>query len=134
MFEAAQKAAKTEGDKVAIVTEGNLKIVKITPENDGEPIYLSVADKETIVGGSSTKLVVSALKAAEAKGKPMIKGDLAKLVIDQDAKSSMYFCSLVEGKIPTTATRRWANPERRSTRIAKATRSDEEHRRDASCQ
>ena len=100
MFEAAQKAAKNEGDKIAIVTEGKLKLVKFTPENDGDPIFLSVADKETIVGGSSVKLVASALKVAESNGKPMLKGDLAKLVIAQDAKASMFLCGLVDGKIP----------------------------------
>ena len=100
LFEAAQNTAKTQGDKVAIVTVGNLKIVKITPENDGEPIYLSVADKETIVGGTSTELVSNALKAATEKVKPQLKGDLAKLVIEQDGKASMYMCSMVEGKIP----------------------------------
>src|SRR5436305_1813712 len=67
LFAAAEKQAKKDGDKVAIVKDGDYQLVKVTVENRPDPIYVSGADKNTIVVGTDKGLVTTAMKAAESK-------------------------------------------------------------------
>src|SRR5262249_38325471 len=86
LFAAAEKQAKKDGDKVAIVKDGDYQLVKVTVENRPDPIYVSGADKGTIVIGTDKKLVTDAMKAAESKAKPALKKKLTDLVGKMDPK------------------------------------------------
>ena len=97
LFDAAKKAADKDGDKVAIVNDGAVKLVKFTVENQPKPFYLTVADDNTIVAGNDKALVTKSLLAVREKAKPEIKKDLAKLLLKQDEKASMYAVALVDG-------------------------------------
>ena len=96
LFDAAKKAAAKDGDKISIISEGEVKLVKLTIENQPQPFYLTVADENTIVMGNDKKLVTTGLIALREKAKPEIKKDLAKLLLKQDEKASMYVVGLVQ--------------------------------------
>ncbi|MBX3400100.1 MAG: hypothetical protein KF873_15320 [Gemmataceae bacterium] len=99
LFEAVEAAAKKDGDKVAIVKDGDYTLVKITGNNRPEPFFASVADKNTIVGGTDKKLVTAAMKASDEKAKPALKKELAALVEKMDGKASMFGCGVSSGKV-----------------------------------
>lgn len=99
LFEAVEAAVKKDGDKVAIVKDGDYTLVKITADNRPEPFFASVADEHTIVGGSDKKLVTAAMKASDTKAKPAIKKELAALVEKMDGKASMFGCGISSGKV-----------------------------------
>jgi len=98
LLKAAEKTAKDKGDKVAIVEEGDYKLIKITGDK-GKPFYASVANEKTIIGGSDKKLVVAGLKAVVNNGKPTLSKELAALVLKQDDKASMWLVGMTEGKL-----------------------------------
>ncbi len=97
LMAAAEKEAKNNGDKVAIVAEGKYKLIKFTSEKSPKPFYASAADETTLVAGSDKKLVVNALTAAAEKSKPTVKKELAQLLLKMDEKASMYTCGVVDG-------------------------------------
>ncbi len=97
LMAAAEKEAKTNGDKVAVVVEGKYKLIKFTNEKSPKPFYASAADETTIVAGTDKKLVVNALAAAAEKTKPTVKKELAQLLLKMDEKASMYTCGVVDG-------------------------------------
>jgi len=99
LMAAAEKEAKTNGDKVAVVNEGKFKLIKFTNEKSPKPFYASAADETTIVAGTDKKLVANALTAAAAaeKTKPAVKKELAQLLLKMDEKASMYTCGVVDG-------------------------------------
>ncbi|OWK36278.1 hypothetical protein FRUB_08841 [Fimbriiglobus ruber] len=99
LFTAAQEEAKNNGDKLAIVEEGKYKLVKVTIDNQPKPIFVAVADEKTVVGGSDPKVAVAAIQAVEKKANPVLKKELAALVLKQDEKATMFACGLTEGKI-----------------------------------
>jgi hypothetical protein len=100
LFEAAEEAAKKDGDKVAIVKDGDYTLVKATVKNRPDPVYLSVADESTVVIGTEKKLVTDAMKASgEKSGKPAIKKELAELFAKMDPKASVYACGVASGKV-----------------------------------
>lgn len=99
LFEAVEAAAKKDGDKVAIVKDGDYTLVKITGGNRPEPFFASVADKKTIVGGTDKKLVTAAMKASDTKSKSGLKKELAALVEKMDGKASMFGCGVSSGKV-----------------------------------
>lgn len=100
LFEAAEAAAKKDGDKVSIVNEGDYKLVKITGGNRPEPFFASVADKKTLIGGTDKKLVTTAMKASEGgAAKSAIKKELADLVTKMDSKASMFAVGVSSGKV-----------------------------------
>jgi hypothetical protein len=98
LFEAAEAAAKKDGDKVAIVKEGEYTLVKFTGGNRPEPFFASVADKKTLVGSTDKKLVAAAMKGAET-AKPAIKKELAELVAKMDGKASIFGVGVNSGKV-----------------------------------
>jgi hypothetical protein len=99
LFEAVEAAAKKDGDKVSIVKDGDYTLVKITGGNRPEPFFASVADKNTIVGGTDKKLVTTAMKASDTKAKSALKKELATLVEKMDGKASMFGCGVSSGKV-----------------------------------
>jgi hypothetical protein len=101
LFKAAEEEAKNNGDKIAIVTDGEYKLVKLTTDESPKPIFAAVMDDEkTIIAGTDKKLVSDVLTAAKkGTAKPRLKKDLAALVLKQDEKASMFAAGLTEGKI-----------------------------------
>ena len=99
LIEAAKKEAKNNGDKIAVVKEGEHELVKYTDEKQPKPFFAGVADGKTIIAGNDKKLVAKTLDAAKEKVKPAIKKELALLLLGMDEKSSMYFCGMTDGKI-----------------------------------
>ena len=100
LFEAAKAAAKKDGDKVSIVTEGDYTLVKVSVENRPEPLYLTVADEKTVLLATDKKLVVTAMKTADDKSaKPQLKKELIALIEQMDGKASMFACGVSSGKV-----------------------------------
>lgn len=99
LFNAASSEATKTPDKVAVVSEGDVKLIKFVTNEKQPPMYATVADEGTIVAGNDPKLVADAFTAAKkGGGKPALKTDLAKLVMAQDEKASMFVCGLTTGK------------------------------------
>ena len=96
---AIETAVQKNGSKMSIVKDGEVTFVKIVTELLPEPVYATMADKNTILIGSDKKLVLEAIKAADNKSKPAIKEDLAELVKTMDEKASLFFCAISSGKI-----------------------------------
>lgn len=100
LFEASQKAAKDEADRVSIVTEGKYKLVKFTPEDEFQPpFYFAVADEKAVVMANEAKLVTNALDAVASGAKPAVKKELQALILTMDEKASMFLCGLTDGKV-----------------------------------
>ncbi|MCZ2340771.1 MAG: hypothetical protein LC104_03120 [Bacteroidales bacterium] len=99
LFAAIKQAAKSEPDKVEILSEGKYKLVKLTVENQDKPFYASVANEKSIVVSNDKKLVVNALADAQKGAKPRLKKDLAELVKSQDDSVSLYAVGLTAGKV-----------------------------------
>jgi hypothetical protein len=97
LMAAAEKEAKTNGDKLAVIVEGKYKLIKFTNERSPKPFYASAADDATIVAGTDKKFVINALAAAAEKTKPSVKKELAQLLLKMDEKASMYTCGTVDG-------------------------------------
>ncbi|CAN5121392.1 hypothetical protein BH11PLA2_BH11PLA2_17040 [soil metagenome] len=99
LFEAVDKAIKKDGDKVSIVKEGDVKLIKIVMDKVPEPLYASMADDKTILLATDKKIVLEAIKASDAKAtKSGVQKELSELVAKMDDKASMYYVGLT-GKI-----------------------------------
>lgn len=98
LFEAAQDAASKNGDKISIVKEGDLTLVKATVQNRPDPIYMSVSDEKTIVIGTEKKLVTDAMKI-KPDSKPAINKQLAELYGKMDQKATFFLCGVSNGKV-----------------------------------
>ncbi len=98
IMETAGNFAKDMADKISIVKEDELELIKFTGEN-GKPGYIAVHDAKTIIAGTDKKFIVAAAAAHTAKAKPALSKELSALVTKQDAKASMFFCGITEGKL-----------------------------------
>jgi hypothetical protein len=98
LFAAAEREAKNNGDKMAIVKEGDYKLVKFTPENQPKPIFASAADENTIIAGTDKKLVAATLTAAKEKAKPAISKELSAMLLKADEKATMYIVGKSNGE------------------------------------
>ena len=98
LMDAAKKQADKNGDKVAIVKDGEFTLIKVTVDNRPDPIYVSGLDEKTIIIGTEKGLVTTALKV-DSKSKPTIKKELTALLAKMDEKASMYICGVSDGKV-----------------------------------
>jgi hypothetical protein len=103
LFDGVSEHAKMTPDRLSIenVEDGDesWKVVKVTPDRGGKPFFVSVANDTTIVGGSEAKLVTTALNAAKNKEKSKLSKEMSALVLKQDEKASLFYCSVMEGQI-----------------------------------
>jgi len=97
IMEAAQNAAKEMADKISIVKEGDLELIKFVGDN-GKPGYLAVQEGKPIIGGTDKK-IVAATVAIDAKAKPVLGKELTALVLKQDTKASLFACGVTTGKV-----------------------------------
>ena len=99
MFNTVKAQVKNNGDKIAIVEEGDYTFVKFINENNPKPFFAGFMDNKTIIGANDKKQLASIMKVGQKKEKPAIKRELANLLLKQDEKATMYMCGLVEGRI-----------------------------------
>lgn len=100
LFAAVEKAIAKDGDKMSIVKEGDVKLIKIVVDNMPEPVYATMANDKTIIVATEKKLVLNAIKIADDKNaKPAVKSELAELVKGMDEKASLAFVGLATGKV-----------------------------------
>jgi len=111
LFNAADAEGKKNPDKVAIVSEGKYRFVKLTNEGANGPtaafkeIYLAVANEKTILAGTDKEILVKTMGRVEAnESKPAIKKALGALLVKMDSKASFFMCGLSDpnkiGDIP----------------------------------
>jgi hypothetical protein len=102
LFEGVQEHATRTPDKVSFedVEDGGekWKLVKVSADKD-RPIYVSVANATTLVAGLDSKQVAAALTAAKKNDRPKLSKELTALVLKQDDKASVNYCSVVEGRM-----------------------------------
>jgi len=99
MFATVKEQVKNNGDKIAIVEEGDFTFVKFVNENNPKPFFAGFLDKSTIVGANDKKQLATIMKAGQKNAKPAIKKELASLLLKQDEKATMYMCGLTEGRL-----------------------------------
>lgn len=97
LWKAAGEFTTKYPDRVAIVTENGLKMVKAGDRD--RPLYVLVADEKTVLAATSPEMLADTLKAKTTKAKAGLNRELAALVLRQDAKASMFICQLLEGKL-----------------------------------
>lgn len=100
LFAAATAAAKKEEGKLEIVEEGSLKLIKIMNEKQKQPVFVTVADEKTIIGGTDKKMVAATVATAQKGVKPAVavKKELAALLLGMDEKASLFVAGLADGK------------------------------------
>ncbi len=98
IMESARTAAKDMADKVSIVKEGELELIKFTGDK-GKPGYISVREGQPLIAGTDKKIVAACVAAGNDKAKPALSKELTALVLKQDAKASVFMCGVTEGKV-----------------------------------
>ena len=98
ILETAGNAAKETPDKVSMVKEGDLELIKFVGDN-GKPGYIAVQEGKPIIAGTDKKIVAASVAALADKAKPALSKELTALVLKQDAKASMFLCGITEGKV-----------------------------------
>lgn len=97
LFRTAEAETKKNGDKFAMIKDGNTIIFKYQPENGDPPMYGTVVNDKTVIAASDKKLIADAL-AAEKNGPAKLKPELGALIKKMDDKASAYAVSMVKGK------------------------------------
>jgi hypothetical protein len=105
LFEGVQEHASRTPDRVSLedVEDGDekWKLVKVSPDRGGKPFYVSLASDTTLVAGNDSTLVTTALNAAKKKERAKLDKDMAALVLKQEEKASLFYCTLTAGRIET---------------------------------
>jgi hypothetical protein len=103
LFDGVNEHAKLTPDRVSLedVEDGDesWKLVKVMPDRGDKAFYVGVASETTVVGATDAKLVTAALNAAKKKEKAKLGKEMTNLVLKQDDKASLFYCSVVEGRI-----------------------------------
>jgi hypothetical protein len=98
LYKAAEAQTKKDSDHFSLVKDGADVMFKFQPDN-GNPVYGTVINDNTVVAGTDKKLVSAALAASAGDKKPAINKDLAALVGRMDEKASVYVCALTKDKL-----------------------------------
>jgi hypothetical protein len=99
LFKTAEAKAKSDGEKFAMVKDGDVVMFRFDPGNGQASVYGTVVNEKTVIAGSDKKLVTEALKAADANKPAPIKKELAALIAKLDDKSSIVVAGLLKGKL-----------------------------------
>lgn len=95
LYKAAEQASKDMGDKFTLVKEGDTTLLKIQTDNNPNPSYGTLIDKNTLVIGSKKEAVLKAVSGE----KQTIKPALAALITQMDEKASLNVAWAVGGKL-----------------------------------
>jgi len=98
LYRTAEVETKKNGDKFAMVKDGNTVMFKYQPENGDPPMYGTVVDEKTVIAASDKKLIADALAANKSDTPAKLKPELAALIKKMDEKASVYAVSVVKGK------------------------------------
>ncbi|HSQ57199.1 MAG TPA: hypothetical protein VLM40_15855 [Gemmata sp.] len=96
---AAEDRAKSDGDKFAIVKEGDTTLFRFTPRDGEASVYITVVDSSTVVAATDKAIAADAVKAAKANRPAQLKKDLAALVEKLDDKASLAAATILKGKL-----------------------------------
>jgi hypothetical protein len=99
LFKTAEARAKTDGEKFAMVKDGDTVMFKFEPGGGQGPVYGTVVNEKTVIAASDKKIIAAALKADGATKPAAIKKELAALITKLDDKASINFASLLKGKL-----------------------------------
>jgi hypothetical protein len=99
LYKTAEARAKTDGEKFAMVKDGDTVMFKFDPGSGQPSVYGTVVNEKTVIAASDKKLITEALKAADANKPAAIKKDLAALIGRLDDKASITVASLLKGKL-----------------------------------
>lgn len=99
LFKTAEAYSKKDADRFAMIRDGGTIMFKYQPDDGQPPLYATVLNDKTIVAASEKKLISDALKADSAGQPPAIKKELTALLKKADEKSSLYFATLLKGKL-----------------------------------
>ncbi len=97
VFKTAEAEAKKDGERFAMIKEGDAVLFKYQPPEGQPAVYATVVDDKTVVASGEKKMVTAALKAADAKPAPLSK-ELSELLKKADDKASVFVVSVVKGK------------------------------------
>jgi hypothetical protein len=89
----AKKPTKIKTDTV------NGKTIYKFNEGEKSPVFGAVLDSKTIVLGSLKEYIGTAFEAAQGTAKVEIHKDLSALLAKADSQSSLYFASIIRGKL-----------------------------------
>jgi hypothetical protein len=107
LFNAADEESKKNPDKIAIVTEGKYRFVKVTNEGGGnnpaaaalKEVYISAANDKTLLAALDKDTLVKTMERVEkGDSKPAIKKALGALLVKMDSKASFFMCGLSDPK------------------------------------
>ncbi|MBA4067753.1 MAG: hypothetical protein C0501_29445 [Isosphaera sp.] len=96
----AEAQARKDGERFAVVKDGDFVMYKFQPPDGQPPVYFAPADDKAVVAASEQKMVAAAVRASAAGAKPaVLKKELADLVRKADEKASVYAVSVLKGKL-----------------------------------
>ena len=99
IYKVAEDTARTNGDKFAMVKEGNTVLFRFTPREGEASIYGTVVNEKIVIAGTEKKLILDALKAADANKPAQVRKELAALIARLDDKASITVASLLKDKL-----------------------------------
>lgn len=98
LYQEAEAQTKRDPDKFSLVKDGKDVMFKFQPEN-GNPLYGTVVDDNTIIAGTDKKIVTTALATANSDKKPVFNKQLAGMITKMDDKASVWVVAIVKGKL-----------------------------------
>jgi hypothetical protein len=96
VFDAAEKAVSQFGDKLSIVKDGDVKMLRIEMSKDFA-MHATMADEKTIVIASDKEDLLHSLKVADdPNAKPKIKKELQALIETLDKNAAFYQAMMLD--------------------------------------
>lgn len=99
LYKTAEARAKTDGEKFAMVKDGDTVMFKFQPSEGESAVYGTVVNEKTVIAASEKKLISEALKAADTNKPATVKKELAALIAKLDDKASISVAGLLKGKL-----------------------------------
>ena len=96
LFKAAEAQTKKDPDHFTLVKDGKDVMFKYQPDN-GNPVYATVVDDNTVILGNDKKIVTTALGVGSKK--PTLSKDLSALIAKQDDKATLWVVGVTKDKL-----------------------------------
>jgi hypothetical protein len=98
LFKAAEAQSKKDGDRFTMIKDGKDTMFKFQPDN-GNPMYATVLDKETVAVATDKKIITTASAAAAEKKASAVSKELSGLISRMDDKASMWVAAITKDKL-----------------------------------